>query len=154
MKRIKKSFIKHSNAFIGYLLAILGFGSISLTGCDSPVDPDPVAEYGVPYAIFKVKGKVTSETVGIPNIKVKMGSNSFFYDSTYTDANGNYEISQGAFPSNQAFDLSFEDIDSTQNGSFQPLDTIVEFVDPKFTGGSGNWDDGETETTFNVELKE
>jgi len=154
MKRIKKSFIKHSNAFIGYLLAALGFGSISLTGCDSPVDPDPVAEYGVPYAIFKVKGKVTSEAEGIPNIKVKMGSDSFYFDSTYTDANGEYEISQGTFPSDQAFDMSFEDIDGAQNGSFQALDTIVEFVDPQFTGGSGNWDSGETETIFNVELKE
>jgi hypothetical protein len=50
--------------------------------------------------------------------------------------------------------MSFEDIDGAQNGSFQALDTIVEFVDPQFTGGSGNWDSGETETIFNVELKE
>lgn len=154
MKKIKMGLIKRYNSLIGFLLAALGFGSISLTGCDSPVDPDPVAEYGVPYAIFKVKGKVTSETVGIPNIKVKMGSDSFFFDSTYTDANGEYEISQGTFPSDQAFDMSFEDIDGAQNGSFQALDTIVEFVDPQFTGGSGNWDSGETETIFNVELKE
>jgi putative lipoprotein (rSAM/lipoprotein system) len=154
MKKIKMGLIKRYNSLIGFLLAALGFGSISLTGCDSPVDPDPVAGYGVPYAIFKVKGKVTSETVGIPNIKVKMGSDSFFFDSTYTDANGEYEISQGTFPSDQAFDMSFEDIDGAQNGSFQALDTIVEFVDPKFTGGSGNWDSGETETIFNVELKE
>ncbi len=154
MKKIKMGLIKRYNSLIGFLLAALGFGSISLTGCDSPVDPDPVAEYGVPYAIFKVKGKVTSEAEGIPNIKVKMGSDSFFFDSTYTDANGEYEISQGTFPSDQAFDMSFEDIDGAQNGSFQALDTIVEFVDPQFTGGSGNWDSGETETTFNVELKE
>jgi putative lipoprotein (rSAM/lipoprotein system) len=154
MKKIKMGLIKRYNSLIGFLLAALGFGSISLTGCDSPVDPDPVAEYGVPYAIFKVKGKVTSEAEGIPNIKVKMGSDSFFFDSTYTDANGEYEISQGTFPSDQAFDMSFEDIDGAQNGSFQALDTIVEFVDPQFTGGSGNWDSGETETIFNVELKE
>jgi putative lipoprotein (rSAM/lipoprotein system) len=154
MKKIKMGLIKRYNSLIGFLLAALGFGSISLTGCDSPVDPDPVAEHGVPYAIFKVKGKVTSEAEGIPNIKVKMGSDSFFFDSTYTDANGEYEISQGTFPSDQAFDMSFEDIDGAQNGSFQALDTIVEFVDPQFTGGSGNWDSGETETIFNVELKE
>lgn len=154
MKKIKMGLIKRYNSLIGFLLAALGFGSISLTGCDSPVDPDPVAEYGVPYAIFKVKGKVTSEAEGIPNIKVKMGSDSFYFDSTYTDANGEYEISQGTFPSDQAFDMSFEDIDGAQNGSFQALDTIVEFVDPQFTGGSGNWDSGETETIFNVELKE
>ena len=58
-----------------------------------------------------------------------MGSDSFSLIPTYTDANGNMKFLK-TFLSDQAFDMSFEDIDGAQNGSFQALDTIVEFVDP------------------------
>ena len=112
---------------------------------------DPVVVHGTPVATFKVNGDVKSESTSnvIPNIRVVMG-----YDTTYTDESGNYQISNEEFPENQTFLLEFKDIDGESNGEFQPLDTIVEFIDPEFSGGTGSWDNGETEKEVNVNLKD
>ena len=125
-----------------FLLSILGFGAAcSLSSC----------EYGTPFATFKVKGNVKSEVTSnaIPNIRVVMG-----YDTTFTDESGNYQISNTDFPDNQTFLVEFKDIDRETNGEYQTLDTIVEFIDPEFSGGTGNWDSGETEKEINVKLKD
>lgn len=141
MKKIKTSLFKRYSTLTSFLLSILGFGAAcSLSGC----------EYGTPFATFKVKGNVKSEVTSnaIPNIRVVME-----YDTTFTDESGNYQISNTEFPYDQTFLVEFKDIDGETNGEYQPLDTIVEFNDPEFSGGTDNWDSGETEKEVNVKLK-
>jgi putative lipoprotein (rSAM/lipoprotein system) len=149
MKNMKTSIFKRFNGFISFLLTILGFGAAcSLSSCEYGT---PAVEYGTPYATFKVNGSVKSEVTSnnIPNIRVVMG-----YDTTFTDESGNYQISNKNFPDDQTFLVEFKDIDGETNGEYQPLDTIVEFIDPEFSGGTDNWDSGETEKEVNVKLKD
>jgi putative lipoprotein (rSAM/lipoprotein system) len=150
MKEIQTKFLKYSNAIIVGLLAILGFASC----CDN----DDV-EYGTPSATFIVRGKVTSiETQeAIKNIKVIVhGDTSIGYywnrDTTVTDNEGNYVIDKHGFPENRAFKIQFQDIDSLLNGEYQNLDTIIEFNNPVFTGGDGDWYVGETTKEINIKL--
>lgn len=149
MKKIKSSLFKRFNTLISFLLSILGFGAaFSLSSCEYGT---PAVEYGTPFATFKVKGSVKSElsSNAIPNIRVVMGN-----DTTFSDESGNYQISNTDFPDDQTFLLEFKDIDGKTNGEYQALDTIVEFIDPKFSGGTGDWNSGETEKEVNVKLKE
>lgn len=134
---------------ISFLLSVLGFGTASTIG--SCAYGTPVVEYGTPYATFKVIGQVQSETNSntLPSIRVVMGE-----DTTFTDASGNYQVENMDFPKGQVFLVEFEDIDGVSNGEYQPLDTIVEFTNPVFSGGSGGWDSGETDKEINVRLKD
>lgn len=148
MKKLKIRFLNGYNVILAALLALLGFAN----SCDS------VVEYGTPNANFKVNGKVTSEQSGeaIPNIRIVMSQDSTYgTDSAFTDNLGNYTIMKGfVFPTDLSFLMQFEDIDSSQNGTYQSLDTIVKFIDPEFTDGDGSWFAGETEKEFNISLKE
>lgn len=141
MKKVQRRIWTLSNALISALLALIGFSS-----CGETLD-----EYGTPSADFKVMGNVSSQISQdpIPGIRVVMNR-----DTTHTGADGNYEIiDKGAFPTNQTYEISFEDIDGALNGSYIKLDTIVEFKDPEFIGGNDGWYDGETSETMNVKLK-
>ena len=146
MNTLKTIVYKRFNALIGILLSLLGFGAVcSLNSCE------PIPEYGTPHATFKVIGSVKSEATSnvLPGIRVVMG-----YDTSFTDASGNYQVENRDFPDDQTFLVEFKDVDGETNGEYQPLDTIVEFIDPEFSGGSGGWDSGETEKEINVELKD
>lgn len=148
MKKIKISFFKKYNAVLNFFVTILGFGAAcSFSSC---MYGDPTVEYGTPYATFKVKGSVKSEITSnaIPNIRVVMRN-----DTAYTDASGNYQVSNEEFPEDQVFELKFEDIDGETNGVYQPLDTIVEFTDPEFSGSSDDWYSGDTEKEIDIKLK-
>jgi len=143
---MKTRYLKTYNKLISYLLALLGVSLACSNGCAMYGTP---AEYGTPNATFKVLGKVTTEQdVAIPNIQVVLD-----YDTAFTDNLGNYQVQTVNFPDNQIFPVHFKDVDEVQNGEFQPLDTVVEFKDPQFTGGTGNWNAGETEKEFNIKLK-
>ena len=143
---MKKRYLKIYNKLISYLLAFLGFSLASSNGCAMYGTP---AEYGTPNATFKVLGKVTTdESAAIPNIRVVLS-----YDTAYTDNQGNYLVKTINFPTNQTFPIQFKDIDGAQNRQFQQLDTIVEFENPQFTGGSSSWNKGETEKELNIKLK-
>ncbi|MFH0757508.1 MAG: radical SAM-associated putative lipoprotein [Bacteroidota bacterium] len=146
---MKRLLLKKYNTLITCLLSILGFGAAcSLNGCE--YGPLPV-EYGTPHATFKVNGSVRSEVTSgnLPNIRVVMGE-----DTAYTDEQGNYQVGTMDFPQDQTFLLEFNDIDGEANGAYQPLDTIADFIDPDFAGGTGGWDQGEVEKEINVRLKD
>lgn len=148
MNQVKTFLFRKSNKLIRLLLSVLGFGAVcSFNSCDD----NSAVEYGTPFATFKVMGTVKSEQTSnsISNIRVVMGS-----DTTFTNESGNYEVTNTDFPKDQTFLIEFKDIDGETNGAYQPLDTIVEFIDPEFSGGSGGWDNGETEKEMNVNLKE
>ncbi len=141
MKKVQRRFWILSNALISAILALIGFSS-----CSETLD-----EYGTPSADFKVMGNVSSKSnqQSIPGIRVVMNR-----DTVHTGADGNYVIiDKGAFPTNQTYEISFEDIDGTLNGSFMKYDTIVEFEDPQFSGGNDSWYDGETAQTMNIQME-
>jgi len=144
---MKRKFLEKHNRFIAFLLSILGIGSAcTFGGCAYGIGP---AMYGTPSATFKVSGNVTSpENTKIKGIRVVMQ-----YDSVKTDAEGKYKIQTDDFPDNQNFNITFTDIDGELNGAFQSLDTVISFLNPKFTNGDGAWNSGETSKEFNVKLK-
>lgn len=129
------------NALISALLTLIGFSSCTET----------LAEYGTPSADFKVMGNVSSKSSqqSLPGIRVVMNR-----DTVHTGADGSYVIiDKRAFPTNQTYEISFEDIDGALNGSFKKLDTIVEFEDPRFSGGDDHWYEGETSQTLNIKME-
>lgn len=137
---MKIKILKTYNVLIAGLLAILGF----TTACDSK------DEYGTPSAKFIVNGKVKSSETDQPieNVRITMQG-----DTTYTDVNGAYQVvDKWGFPTDQTYNIKFLDIDGEANGEFSDLDTIVEFKDPKFTNGDGDWYSGETSKEFDVKL--
>ncbi|PKP48638.1 MAG: hypothetical protein CVT94_07650 [Bacteroidetes bacterium HGW-Bacteroidetes-11] len=140
MKIARIKFLKTYNVLIAGLLAILGFAS----ACDSK------DEYGTPSAKFIIKGNVKSieNNQPIENISVIIQG-----DTSYTDADGAYQVvDKWGFPDDQTYNIRFQDTDGELNGTYKELDTIVEFKNPKFTGGDGNWYSGETSKDFDVKL--
>ena len=144
MKKVKIETLKKYSRLISVLLAFLGFSA----ACK---DRFSAMEYGTPNANFIVKGNVTSANTSatIPNIRVVMG-----YDTTYTDMSGNYQVKNNVFPGDQALLLQFKDVDGAVNRSVQPIDTIIEFKNPQYSGGSGSWYKGEVNKEVNVKLKD
>jgi putative lipoprotein (rSAM/lipoprotein system) len=134
---MKTKFIKTENAVITGLLAFLGFS------CDFGGN---VAEYGVPCADFIVLGKVSDKKTEQPieNIQVS----TYEWNKTFTDENGNYEVKTNDFPKDQTFLVKFRDITEKYND----LDTLIEFKDPKFTGGDKKWYNGKTSKTVDIQL--
>lgn len=140
---MKIKFLKTYNVLIAGLLAILGY----TTACDSSVSVD---EYGTPYAKYIVNGNVKSSETNQPieNVSVTMRG-----DTTYTDVNGAYQVIDNfGFSTGQTYNIQFNDIDGEANGEYNNLDTIVEFKDPIFTNGDGNWYIGETSKEFDVKM--
>ncbi len=145
MKKVKIKYYSAYNAIILSLLGILG-----LTSSCEKIGIDPVAEYGVPSAKYIVNGNVTNSTDNTPikNIRVVMKG-----DTAFTDNSGNYNIVDNyGFPGNQKIDIEFADIDGATNGNFHNLDTVVEFKNPEYTNGDGNWYEGEASQELNIEL--
>jgi putative lipoprotein (rSAM/lipoprotein system) len=146
---MKRALLRKYNTLLSYLISILGFGAAcSISSCEYG---SPIVEYGTPHATFKVVGKVRSDATdsNLPHIRVVMRD-----DTNFTDEQGNYHVESIDFPDDQTFLVEFKDIDGEANGEYQPLDTLVEFVDPEFSGGSGAWDKGKTEKELNVKLKD
>ncbi len=144
---MSKKFLKNYNKILAYTLAILGIGSATtFSGCmyGSP------AEYGTPIATYKIIGSVTDKA----HTKVKGIRVALRGDTTFTDANGKYNVQTEDFPGDQTFQISFEDIDGDANGDLQSVDTTVAFVVPEFENGDGSWNRGETSTEFNIKLKD
>lgn len=142
MKKVKIKFFKTSNAIIAGLISLLGFA----LSCEK----DPKVEYGTPSAKFMVNGKVISSdsNEAIENIRVVMQG-----DTTKTDKEGKYQVvDKHGFPRDQTYDIKFTDIDGATNGDYQNLDTTIEFKNPQFIKGDGNWYSGETSKEFNIEL--
>lgn len=149
MKIIKRRFLSGYNVIITALMALLGFA----TSCE----PLGGTEYGVPHARFIVKGKIVSAqgNTPVPDVTIRMqqDTNTRYCDSANSDSNGNYLVDMQGFPTSQTYLIKFTDTDGSANGEFETLDTVVEFKNPVYTGGDGNWDQGETQKMMNVTLK-
>ena len=124
---------------IAFLLSLYGF----LLGCNIGVDP--VVEYGVPSADFKVKGVVESAVTGeaITNIRVIVKEPySMKADTTFTDAGGAYSMEAKhiiGFP----VTLYADDVDGEANGMFSSDSMVVRWEDvTRIKKGDDRWYDG------------
>lgn len=124
---------------IALLMSLFGF----IFGCDTGIEP--VAEYGVPSADFKVQGSVKSAATGnpIPNIRVIVKEPfSIKADTSFTDASGHYPMEVKhiiGFP----VTLYADDVDDTVNGEFKSDSLEVNWDDvTRIKKGDNNWYDG------------
>jgi len=144
-----KNYFSLINKLILVILAFLGFSC----------DPDePVVEYGMPTADFKVTGNIVDETTqeNLNNIQVilsdVLSSSRLDNDTSYTDENGNFEVQLSSLPTNTAFLVQFKDPDGNANGAYLPLDSLIDFSDQEFVNGDGSWYSGEKSIDLDIEL--
>jgi putative lipoprotein (rSAM/lipoprotein system) len=149
---MKLKVISFYSKVISLFLVLMGLSSC---GTDSTGGDDYVVEYGTPSARFRVKGTLVDEaddTKTVSGIKVAIGlpySNGteikriYYFDSIVTNNTGSFDLDIVSFPTPQKFAIKYEDTDASQNGNYGLTIDTVRFEDPDFTGGSGNWYEGE-----------
>jgi putative lipoprotein (rSAM/lipoprotein system) len=132
--------------------------------CNNPNITTPVygvvAEYGMPWANYKVIGTIHSSDIthaALRGIKVSLkdtaaGSNAF--DSTYTDSLGKYSLNFNTSPWDNTWVLDARDVDGTLNGSYTAKDTTISIPDSSLdsAGTRGTWYRGTGETTVDMNL--
>ena len=148
-------------------LVLLGFGAC-ITSCKTEYgvpfpDPDPpiiAPEYGVPYATYRIKGKVVSsnavnnpiEDIRVVAVRDEADNPYLRGDTVYTDSKGEFEVKKEDFPFDK-YKVKFQDIDGEENGLFEDKEQFIEFKDSDYKGGDG-WNRGEAQKDMgNVELK-
>ncbi len=137
---MKIRILKTYNWILAGLLSLLGFAS----SCDSR------DEYGTPSAKFTVNGKVTSAETNLPVERIQVVMKN---DTSFTNAKGEYQVVDPyGFPEDKSYTIEFMDVDGGERGSFYDLDTLVEFIDSKYTGGDNDWYLGETNENLDVKL--
>lgn len=131
MKKINRSILRKINYCIGLIFSLFG-----ITSCEEISD-----KYGVPLADYQISGRVeNAQKQGIKGIKVSLKEpnydifegNPYTTDTTTTD--GAFEINCREFPEREIW-LVAEDIDSTENGSYQ-RDSVL--ITPEFKDVPGN----------------
>ena len=142
---MKLKYLKLRHWLIAVGAAALGMN----VGCERTM----MCEYGTPEATYHVKGRVTApDGTPVPGIEVSQnwGAESRHPFDT-TDAQGNFKTTVRSFPG-EPIQLTFTDIDSTENGSY--LDTTVHVAtrDVPLSGGDGHWYRGEGTVNVNVTL--
>ncbi len=139
---MKIKYLKFKSWLYASLAAVMGINM----SCDYMVE-----EYGTPWARYQVKGTVTNEQ-GTPIEGIKV---SFDWEEAFTDSQGKYEVETSNFPyENAEFELSFQDIDSTENGLYADTTLRVSFKDVPLQGGDGHWYDGAATVTKDMTLLE
>lgn len=138
-----------------WLLVSLGSLLGLPVGCTLPM------EYGCPEATYRVKGTVVNEEgepiEGIGVMKIDSYDDNLhrpveYYKDT-TGADGRFDVSTIDFPNTDTIKVAFHDVDGEQNGSYRDTVVSVSFVGVHFTGGNGNWYEGEATQTIDVTLQ-
>lgn len=137
--KTREIFLKIFNRIFILIITFLGFSCID----------DPVDEYGMPTADFKLSGTIIDENTlnALSNIGVVMQN-----DTVYSNETGEYEIIVGETPDNQIYNVQFLDLDGDLNGKYLPKDTIVDYLDINFQSADGNWYEGEKAIELNIKL--
>ena len=142
---MKTNFFKGLNAILAFLVGLFGF-----TSCDE--HGELVAEYGCPYATFKVSGNITDEAKQpVENIQVKVKNDGYqIMPEGYSDENGRYMIEDvGAFP------VPNVDIIVTDTAGVFDSDSVrVEVTyDRSKVSPDDHWNDGEAVIQYDFQLK-
>lgn len=113
-------------------------------------------EYGTPEATYNVKGTVMNaegETIaGIGVRRVYVDDKGHKYQDT-TGTDGRFDVKLFAFPGMDSVQVDFHDIDGSQHGQYHDTTVKVSFNGAEFTGGDGNWYEGEATREINVTLQ-
>ena len=135
------------------LLTLLGFSS-TVAGCKWG-EASGGSEYGVPSAIYKVRGVVVSEEGNIPiqginavlEVKYQYDSEERIYEigSAFTDNDGRFIAAGSEYYNEKKLYVRLNDIDGKENGLFETKVVEADFTNATFTGSSGNWHRGEAE---------
>jgi putative lipoprotein (rSAM/lipoprotein system) len=144
--------LQGGNRIIAFFLTLLGF----TYSCKDSYMADM---YGSPYAEYIVNGKVVSErdNSSIKGIQIRIssshGKNTSNTEALSSDTNGNYSVMYTEYGIDQ-INLSFEDVDGPENGSFQSVDTLMTFSKSDLSGKVGSWFMGSSEKILNIKLKQ
>ncbi|MDR2385695.1 MAG: radical SAM-associated putative lipoprotein [Tannerella sp.] len=164
--KINRKLIKGTNWALGALLSALGFSSCLPDG----IDRTPM-EYGVPYAKYKIMGKVIDEEgkgldgirITIPNVElIEKGSSTYIpsnpyvkyplNDTLYTQNDGRFEYEHdGANVDSLKYNFKFEDI--SENPKTEIDSTTVSFSHSDLKNGNGKWYFGQATKEITMELK-
>jgi len=122
MKIIKHKIASFYGLMLTSLLYLMGFS----TSCHK--------EYGSPEPMYgAVVGKIINGTIksnDSTNTPIKNIRISFNGSYLYSNIDGFYELyTENA---SNSYNIIFEDIDGLQNGSYNPLDTFVNFTDTNY----------------------
>ena len=138
------------------LLAWLGFSGTVVSCNGNGVFGSPSPEYGVPSATFKVRGVVVSDTDSTPiqgiravlSEKSSYESEENFYEiggAVFSNNSGNFNVAGASFPRKEILYVKLTDVDGDENGLFADKVVEADFRNVTFTGGSGNWYEGQAE---------
>ena len=154
MKKLQKRIMRLYTAVCAAVLGALGF-----TACGWQADMYGVLvpDYGVPTATFRVRGVVTDvENNPVEGIRVAVSDGEGWdSDTVYTTADGEFETCDMSVGSVESVRAVLTDVDGDENGGTFALDT-VKFEEMKvdtIREGSGRWDEGEYELSFERKLK-
>ena len=120
------------------------FGVFGALGVDVKMHPgESVAEYGVPYATFEIKGKVV-DSDGNPLEGIEVYGEDIYEhmrQKAVTAEDGSFLLVQpNWFPAVEA-DICFEDVDGEENGGdFGKKTETVKLTQTE--DGEGHWNDG------------
>ncbi|MDR1938099.1 MAG: radical SAM-associated putative lipoprotein [Tannerellaceae bacterium] len=156
MKKIYRPLIKGTNWALAGLLSLTGFSS-----CGDIIGGGSVAEYGVPWASFAIKGTVVDKASKepIPGVEVKLAlpdSVKAYYPNppawtTTTDSKGEFKLPDT--PGWEKEPLVITDVDGEANGSY-PTDTVyVDYRNAVHLGGGSGWFQGELTAIVKIELE-
>ncbi|MGC3977033.1 MAG: radical SAM-associated putative lipoprotein [Paludibacteraceae bacterium] len=140
---MKKVALKTYGKIISIFLSFFGF----FFGCTTEPMYGVIAEYGAPSADYKIKGKITDATTQKPikNIRVVIPYKSqpmYGRDTTYTNADGEYEAQFNDFPNfAEAYQVIASDPDGIDNDGLFKSDTLdIQFSKNDLEKkGDGNW---------------
>jgi len=135
---IKNSIRNKHSAAISFIVALFG------------LVPAACYKYGSPSATYVLNGTVKSKTSRLPINNIRI----FHYaTATYTNSEGEFTLSFPSEGDSKIILYSFQDVDSTENGYFENLDTLISFENVVFTGGGKKWDEGTGTKTVEIFLK-
>ncbi|HOJ63743.1 MAG TPA: radical SAM-associated putative lipoprotein [Spirochaetota bacterium] len=127
----------------GLIISLFGMGC-----------PGIVAEYGAPYANYKLKGVVRNKENASPIKLIQIQSKTDYYlyfDKTVkSDENGHYLIEYKGIVLEKII-LKIQDMDGEENGKFVSMDLTVDFSDVSYKDGN-RWFLGTKEKEVDIEL--
>ena len=123
-------------------LTVIGW--LGLAGC--LIDPNPADEYGIPYADFKLSGRVVdaASTDPVPGIEI-----TFQNKTVQSNSAGQWSIAMQGRPFPKLFFITTADVDSLDNGGLFDPDTLS--VNPLRTRPGSGWYSGVYEQ-HNIEI--